>query len=154
MGFQPGNPSTERRTGIEIIPLTTSTSPTLSNSITITPITSNQNKTEEKNREKKSSKSKSDEKSKLEKKRKRKRDDSPMGPPEKVPHKQDPLTKPVSVSIKPAESPPLTITPTSPNMIRKFSSSPTHNRTLSLSGKLSPNLMKSNLKNSGSSHPR
>lgn len=70
-----------------------------------------------------------------------------MGPPDKVPPKQDPLTKPVTVSIKPAESPPLNInTPTSPNMMRKFNTSP------SMSGKLSPNLMKPNLKSGSSSH--
>lgn len=88
----------------------------------------------------------------MEKKRKRKRDESPMGPPEKVPPKQDPLTKPVTVSIKPAESPPLNMsTPTSPSMMRKFNASPTQNRNISMSGKLSPNLMKPTLK-TGSSH--
>jgi mediator of RNA polymerase II transcription subunit 1 len=91
-------------------------------------------------------------KGRLEKKRKRKRDESPMGPPEKVPPKQDPLTKPVTVSIKPAESPPLNMTtPTSPSMMRKFNASPTQNRNISMSGKLSPNLMKPTLK-TGSSH--
>lgn len=101
-GFSGGNSIS--RPGIEIIPITTSGTPPISNSITITPITSQ--KSEDRSREKKSSKSRSEsDKSKLEKKRKRKREESPMGPPEKVPTK-DPLTKPVSVSIKPAESPP------------------------------------------------
>lgn len=141
------------RPGIEIIPLSTTTATTISNSITITPISStSSSKSEERNRDKKSSKSKSEDKSKLEKKRKRKREESPMGPPDKVPTKQDPLTKPVSVSIKPAESPPLTVTPTSPNMIRKYTTSPTHNRNLTISGKLSPNLLKPSLKSSSSSH--
>jgi len=72
------------------------------------------------------------------KRNKRKREDSPsgcsggsgiaMGPPDKVPPKQDPLSKPVSVSIKPTESPPLTsVRPSSPaGALRKVTSSPTH----------------------------
>lgn len=128
--------SKERRSGMPSIPVPSS--------ITITPISPVSKTCEEKSKDRKSSRSSKDEKSKLEKKRKRKRDESPMGPPEKVPAKQDPLNKPVTVSIKPAESPPSTptSTPTSPSMMRKFSPSPTHNRTLSLTGKLSPNLLK------------
>lgn len=135
------------RPGIEIIPISSTTGTTLPSSITITPITSNQVK-EEKIKEKKSSKNRSDDRNRLEKKKKRRREENAMGPPDKLPLKQDPLTKPVTVSIKPAESPPMT--PTSPNMIRKFSPSPTQNR--SLSGKLSPSMLKSSLKTSSSHH--
>ncbi|CAH1154639.1 unnamed protein product [Phaedon cochleariae] len=96
------------------------------NSITITPIVSKP--VEEKPKEKKS-KSNREDKNRLEKKKRKKHDDSPMGPPDKVPFKQDPLTKPVTVSIKATESPPLsTSTPTSPSTMRKYSSSPTQNR--------------------------
>ncbi|XP_030751629.1 mediator of RNA polymerase II transcription subunit 1 isoform X2 [Sitophilus oryzae] len=133
--------NTEKRPGIEIIPISQAVTSLISSSITITPITTTTKISDDK-REKKSSRSSREEK---EKRRKRKRDESPMGPPDKVPPKQDPLNKPVSVSIKPAESPPLSSsTPTSPNMLRKFSPSPTSSRPLSLSGKLSPNLMKPN----------
>ncbi|CAG9773948.1 unnamed protein product [Ceutorhynchus assimilis] len=125
----------EKRTGgIEIIPIpqpTTAPPTMMATSITITPITPKP--PSEERREKKSSRSNREDK---EKKKKRKRDESPMGPPEKVPPKLDALSKPVSVSIKPAESP-----PTSPSMMRKFSASPT-NRPMSLSGKLSPSLLK------------
>lgn len=144
----------ERRPGIEIIPIVTSPAATLPSSITITPIAPSHSKssTEERSREKKSSKSRSDDKSRLEKKRKKKRDEGPMGPPDKLPPKQDPLTKPVSVSIKPAGSPPLpNITPTSPSMLRKYSTSPTQGRSLSVSGKSSPSLLKP-MKSSSSSH--
>ncbi|XP_074040881.1 mediator complex subunit 1 [Leptinotarsa decemlineata] len=124
----------------------------VTSSITITPVSSSPSKSsEEKSKEKKSRSSK-DDKSRMDKKRRKKHDDSPMGPPEKVPHKQDLLNKPVTVSIKPAESPPPNSTPTSPNLLRKFNVSPTPNRTVSLSGKLSPNLTKPNLKSSSSSH--
>lgn len=130
------------RSGIEIIPISTSPATSLPSSITITPIPTSQTKSEEKSRDRKSSKSKSDDKSKLEKKRKRKREESPMGPPEKIPGKQDPLSKPVSVSIKPAESPPLpNITPTSPSMSRKYTTSPTQSRKIS-----SPNLLNPGIK--------
>lgn len=125
--------------GIEIIPISSQSAPSMmSTSITITPIAP---KSGDDRRDRKTTKSSRDDK---EKKRKRKRDDSPMGPPEKVPLKQDPLCKPVSVSIKPAESPPLSggSTPTSPSLMRKFSPSPTSNRQLSLTGKLSPSLLK------------
>lgn len=106
----------ERRPGIEIIPLVT---PSLPSSITITPISNKED------RSRKSGKSsKSEDKSRADKKRKRRKEDSGMGPPDKLPLKQDPLSKPVTVSIKPAEcgSP----RPQSPNSsLRKYSSSPT-----------------------------
>lgn len=106
----------ERRPGIEIIPLVPTSLPS---SITITPITNKED------RSRKSGKSsKSEEKSRADKKRKRRKEDSGMGPPDKLPMKQDPLTKPVTVSIKPTEcgSP----RPQSPNSsLRKYSSSPT-----------------------------
>lgn len=150
-GFNPlGNVSIQPRPGIEIIPIATTSPTSLPSSITITPISSSQAKNmEERSREKKSSKNRSDDKNRLEKKRKRKRDESPMGPPDKIPSKQDPLSKPVSVSIKPAESPPLIpITPTSPSgILRKFSASPTQSKSFSVSGKLSPTILKT-----GSSH--
>lgn len=151
-GFSAGG-NQDKRPGIEIIPMPQSAASLLPSSITITPISTSQGKSsDEKTKEKRSSKGSKDDKSRAEKRKKRKRDESPMGPPEKVPPKQDPLTKPVSVSIKPTESPPLTpVTPVSPSMMRKFSASPTPNRTISMSGKLSPNLMKSNIK-SGTSH--
>lgn len=139
----------DRRPGIEIIPITAAAPATLPSSITITPITSSQMKSldDRIRSEKKSSKS-SEERSK-EKKKKRRRDDS-MGPPEKVPPKQDPLTKPVSVSIKPTECSPLR--PSSPNsLLRKFSPSPTHGRSVSITKSLSPSAMKSMGKPSGTS---
>ncbi|KAJ8959121.1 hypothetical protein NQ318_022378 [Aromia moschata] len=143
----------EKRPGIEIIPVPQSAASMLPSTITIMPISSGQSKSEEKSKERRSGKSGKDEKSRTEKRKKRKRDESPMGPPEKVPPKQDPLNKPVTVSIKPAESPPSNpVTPTSPSMMRKFSVSPTPNRSMSLSGKLSPSLMKSGLKPGSSSH--
>lgn len=141
----------DRRPGIEIIPIATTPTTSLPSSITITPISSTKSSSEERRSEKKSSKSRSDDKSRLEKKRKRKREEGPMGPPDKLPPKQDPLSKPVSVSIKPAESPPLQ-TPTSPSsMIRKFSTSPTQGRNLSISGKSSPSMLKP-IKSSSSHH--
>ncbi|XP_018319034.1 mediator of RNA polymerase II transcription subunit 1 [Agrilus planipennis] len=135
----------ERKSGIEIIPINTPPQTSVPSSITITPILTSHSKSGEEKRQKKYSKNKSDDKSKLEKKRKRKREESPMGPPEKIPNKQDSINKPISVSIKPAESPPLRpITPTSPSsIVRKFSPSPTQNKTFTVSGKLSPNIMKS-----------
>ncbi|XP_012282760.1 mediator of RNA polymerase II transcription subunit 1 [Orussus abietinus] len=136
----------ERRPGIEIIPIASAPQASLPSSITITPIAgpNAKNLTDER-RERKSSKSKSEERNKLEKKRKRKREDSPMGPPEKLPPKQDPLSKPVSVSIKPTESPPsLGSRPASPSTtLRKFSPSPTHTSPLALMGKSSPTLKQS-----------
>lgn len=106
----------ERRPGIEIIPLVQTTLPS---SITITAIGTKDD------RSRKSGKSsKNDDKSRLEKKRKRRREDTDMGPPEKLPPKQDPLNKPVTVSIKPTDcgSP----RPNSPSSnLRKYSSSPT-----------------------------
>ncbi|XP_066993755.2 mediator of RNA polymerase II transcription subunit 1 [Anabrus simplex] len=121
----------ERRPGIEIIPIVSAPATSLPSSITITPISS-KSLSEDRSRERKSGKSKTDDKSRLEKKRKRKREDSPssipMGPPDKLPLKQDPLSKPVSVSIKPTESPPMSSArPGSPaSTLRKITSSPTH----------------------------
>lgn len=94
----------ERRPGIEIIPIVSTPPASLPSSITITPIESKSTSSEERK-----SKSRNEEKTRIEKKRKRKREDSPsggagMGPPEKLPHKQDPLSKPVSVSIKATSS--------------------------------------------------
>lgn len=133
----------ERRPGIEIIPIASSPQTSLPSSITITPIAgpASKNLTDER-RDRKSSKNKTEDKNKLEKKRKRKREDSPMGPPDKLPLKPDPLSKPVSVSIKPTESPPnLTTRPSSPAAtFRKFSPSPTHTSPLALVGKSSPTL--------------
>lgn len=127
----------ERRPGIEIIPIVPTSLPS---SITITPITKDE-------RSRKSGKSsKSDDKARAEKKRKRKREDSGMGPPDKLPPKQDPLMKPVSVSIKPTDcgSP----QPSSPNTnLRKYSSSPTP---LSIVGKGSPKSVKHSPKHSPS----
>lgn len=140
------------RSGIEIIPISSSattntslsSSSSNSSSITITPITATK---DEKIKERKSSKNRSDDKSRLEKKKKRRREENAMGPPpDKLPLKQqDPLMKPVTVSIKPSESPP------SPNMMRKFSPSPTQNRT-TLSGKLSPSMLKTSLKSHSPKH--
>lgn len=171
----------ERRPGIEIIPIASSPSQTnLPSSITITPIagpTSSSktsgltSATEDRQRSERksgggkssssSSKNSSEDKSggnKLEKRRKRKREDGPMGPPDKVPsgskQQQDPLSKPVSVSIKPSteQSPPSgssagvglscsSSRPTSPAAVRKFSPSPTHSSSLAtLVGKSSPTL--------------
>ncbi|ERL89217.1 mediator of RNA polymerase II transcription subunit 1 isoform X2 [Dendroctonus ponderosae] len=141
----------EKRTGIEIIPITQATSNLMPTSITITPITSSSKQYDDK-KERKSSRGSREEK---EKKRKKKRDESPMGPPEKVPLKQDSLLKPVSINMKLSESPPLcaTSTPTSPSLMRKFSPSPTSNRPMTMSGKLSPNLMKPKSSSScGTSH--
>ncbi|XP_033334430.2 mediator complex subunit 1 isoform X2 [Megalopta genalis] len=142
----------ERRPGIEIIPIASSPQTTLPSSITITPIagpTQSKSLTDER-RERKSSKGKSTEdKGKMEKRRKRKREDSPMGPPpDKISSKQDPLSKPVSVSIKPTESPPnLGSRPSSPaTTLRKFSPSPTHTSPLALVGKSSPTLKQSTTK--------
>ncbi|KAL0838933.1 hypothetical protein ABMA28_016943 [Loxostege sticticalis] len=139
----------DRRPGIEIIPITAAAPAALPSSITITPITSSQLKSlDERNRsEKKSSKS-GEERSK-EKKKKRRRDDS-MGPPEKVPPKQGPLTKPVSVSIKPTDGSPMRST--SPNsLLRKFSPSPTHGRSVSITKSPSPSTVKGMGKPSGTS---
>ncbi|XP_054285871.1 mediator of RNA polymerase II transcription subunit 1 [Macrosteles quadrilineatus] len=128
----------ERRPGIEIIPLVQTSLPS---SITITPIGSKEDKSRKSGKS-----SKSDDKSRTEKKRKRRKEDSGMGPPEKVPAKQDPLTKPVTVSIKPTDC---ESRPQSPNSsIRKYSSSPTP---LSLvSSKGSPKSVKNSPKHSPS----
>ncbi|CAH0564837.1 unnamed protein product [Brassicogethes aeneus] len=146
------NPAADKRTAdIEIIPL-------LPSSITITPISATAGSaskgndegrgsgSREKDKEKKGQKGGGkDDKGRLEKKKKKKRDGSPMGPPEKVPVKSDTLPKPITES-PPQNSP----TPNSPNMLRKFAQSPTNSRPISLSGKLSPNLVKTSLKPSSS----
>ncbi|KAH9644788.1 hypothetical protein HF086_007876 [Spodoptera exigua] len=139
----------DRRPGIEIIPITAAAPAALPSSITITPITSSQMKTlDDRIRSEKKSSRSGEERSK-EKKKKRRRDDS-MGPPEKVPPKQDPLTKPVSVSIKPTDGSPLRAT--SPNsLIRKFSPSPTHGRSVSITKSPSPSTVKGMGKPSGTS---
>ncbi|KAL4707777.1 hypothetical protein ACJJTC_001723 [Scirpophaga incertulas] len=139
----------DRRPGIEIIPITASAPATLPSSITITPITSSQLKSlDDRHRSEKRSSKTGEERSK-EKKKKRRRDDS-MGPPEKVPPKQDPLTKPVSVSIKPTDGSPMRST--SPNsLLRKFSPSPTHGRSVSITKSPSPSTVKTMNKPSGTS---
>ena len=127
----------DRRPGIEIIPLGTPAPATLPSSITITPITSSPNKSMSDDRARKS-REKDEEKARLEKKRKRKREDSPMGPPDKLPLKQDPLSKPISVSIKATDSPPMSMSsrPSSPvTPLRKYSTSPTHTSPLALMSK-------------------
>lgn len=130
----------ERRPGIEIIPIVSTPATSLHTSITITPISSKVVAADDRNnRDRKGGKSRTEDKMRPDKKRnKRKREDSPsgcsggsgiaMGPPDKLPPKQDPLSKPVSVSIKPTESPPLTsVRPSSPaSALRKVTSSPTH----------------------------
>ncbi|XP_072949120.1 mediator of RNA polymerase II transcription subunit 1 [Epargyreus clarus] len=138
----------DRRPGIEIIPITASAPAALPSSITITPISSTQLKNMDDRRSEKKSSRSGEERSK-EKKKKRRRDDS-MGPPEKVPPKQDPLTKPVSVSIKPTDGSPMR--PSSPNSIlRKFSPSPTHGRSVSITKSPSPSTVKGMGKPSGTS---
>ncbi|GLH15871.1 Mediator of RNA polymerase II transcription subunit 1 [Gryllus bimaculatus] len=161
----------ERRPGIEIIPICSGPQTSLPSSITITPISS-KSLSDDRSRERKSGKSRNEEKIKLEKKRKRqKREDSPsgasMGPPDKLPIKQDPLSKPVSVSIKPTESPPLSnVRPASPaGTLRKITSSPTHmSLSVSKSGsnkpsshqspKHSPGYTTSSPKHHGTSSPK
>lgn len=133
----------ERRPGIEIIPISSQPAQNLKSSITITPINSTSKNGSAGTSDKRcasnsssstmsetsvlgtgsgsgggSSSKKSDERSKLEKKKKRKREGSPMGPPEKMPLKQDPLSRPVSVSIKTTDGSP--ISPS--NLLRKFNS--------------------------------
>ena len=139
----------DRRPGIEIIPITAATPAALPSSITITPITSSQVKSMDDRIRSDKKSSKSGEERSKEKKKKRRRDDS-MGPPEKIPPKQDPLTKPVSVSIKPTDGSPMR--PTSPNSIlRKFSPSPTHGRSVSITKSPSPSSVKGMGKPSGTS---
>jgi mediator of RNA polymerase II transcription subunit 1 len=130
----------ERRPGIEIIPIT-STSQNLPSSITITPInvggTSKSEKKTSSSGGSSSSSKKHDDRNRLEKKKKRKRDDSPaMGPPEKIPTKQELLAnKPISLSINPLST-------AAAGLIRKYSSSsptalstsPKHQSTFSVSG--------------------
>jgi mediator of RNA polymerase II transcription subunit 1 len=124
----------ERRPGIEIIPIVAAATTSLSSSITITPISSKGIAEDRLKSERKGTKTggRGDEKSRLEKKRKRKREEGGgMGPPEKVPPKADPLFKPVSVSIKPADS----SSPRSSSPMPKYSGSPTP---LTIVGKGSP----------------
>lgn len=116
----------EKRPGIEIIPISSAPVQSIKSSITITPINSTSKSSSDKRSltgsSSNSSSKKSEDRSKVEKKKKRKRDDSPMGPPEKMPLKQDPLTRPVTVSIKTTDGSPI-----SPSgLLKKFSSSPIH----------------------------
>lgn len=150
------NDAEETIHGISITPITsvkekhpTSDPLVVTDTLTITPVLNSIKNPEEKPRDRKN-KSLRDEKNKLDKKRKRKRDESPMGPPEKVPHKQEFSAKPIATSLKSTESPPPS-TPHSPSTAKKFSP-PVPNRPSSLSGKLSPNMMKSNIKSSSSHH--
>ncbi|KAL1137993.1 hypothetical protein AAG570_009688 [Ranatra chinensis] len=117
----------ERRPGIEIIPIGSSPASSLPSSITITPISAKSIPEDRLKSDRKSGKGgKGDDKTRLDKKRKRKREESPMGPPEKVPHKSDPLSKPVSVSIKPADSSASSSPrPPSPGGRSKYTGSPT-----------------------------
>lgn len=139
----------DRRPSFEIIPISTTPPASLPSSITITPITSSQAKSMEERMRSDRRAIKSGEERSKEKKKKRRRDDS-MGPPEKVPPKQDPLTKPVSVSIKPTDGSPMRST--SPNtLLRKFSPSPTHGRSVSVTKSPSPNTVKNMGKPSGTS---
>lgn len=135
----------DRRPGIDVsmTPFTPSP-PSLPASLTITPINvkeTSDNRVKERKSQK--IKSGSDDKARLEKKKKRKHDDSPMGPPEKIPTKSDPLLRPVSVSIKPTGGSGELASPRSPPACnatqRKFTVSPTHSASLSLLGKISPN---------------
>uniref|UniRef100_A0A0C9R6G8 Mediator of RNA polymerase II transcription subunit 1 n=1 Tax=Fopius arisanus TaxID=64838 RepID=A0A0C9R6G8_9HYME len=139
--------SLERRPGIELIPITPTS---LSSSVTITPITPATIKpvNPEDRRDRKKT---SDDKGRIEKRRKRKKEDSPMGPPEKLPLKtQDPLSKPVSVSIKPEPQQSIS-RPSSPATIKRFNPSPTHTSPLALVGKSSPTVKSSSSGNSSSS---
>lgn len=162
----------ERRPGIEIIPITSLSQTPLPSSITITAIPNLNPKPSsigDDRKEKKSSKNRlsssvEDSQSKLEKKRKRKRESSPpreMGPPEK-PLKQDPLSKPVSVSIKPtSESPPSSLSssssrPSSPaTTLRKFSTSPTQagSSPLVIVNKSSPTSLKQSTSGNNNNKP-
>lgn len=150
----------DRRPGIEIIPITSSPQTSLSNSITIIPIPSQNKSIDDRHKsEKKSSTSsksvRSDNSDRGKEKKKKKRREDSMGPPDKLPPKQDPLTKPVSVSIKPTDrsNSPLTMRSTSPNsLMRKFSPSPTHGKSVTISKSSgSPSNLKSMGKPSGSS---
>lgn len=129
----------ERRPGIEIFPITPS-SPSIPTSLTITPISAKDMSDDRAKNERKKMRTPED-KARLEKKKKRKHDDSPMGPPEKIPAKGDSLSKPLSVSIKTTDS----SSPRSPspsNTLRKFAVSPTTQVTslaLGGTGKVSPN---------------
>lgn len=141
----------DRRPGIDVslTPFSSSQSssstsslstPTLPPSLTITPISIKEDVAKERSNgsTSKAQKPKScDDKVRIERKKKRKHEDSPMGPPEKIPAKAEQLCKPVSVTIKPAE----VIIPRSPSpsSARKFTVSPTQSLPLSLVGRVSPN---------------
>lgn len=123
-GFSSVLTGLERRLGIEIIPISSTPPPNIKSSITITPINSSKGSVSSGDKSSSSSNKRSDDRSKVDKKKKRKRDDSPMGPPEKMPFKQDPLSRPVSVSIKTNDGAPL-----SPSgLLRKFATSPIHGK--------------------------
>lgn len=119
-GFSSVLTGLERRLGIEIIPISSTPPPNIKSSITITPINSTKGSVSSGDKSSSNASKRSDDRSKIDKKKKRKRDDSPMGPPEKMPFKQDPLSRPVSVSIKTNDGAPL-----SPSgLLRKFATSP------------------------------
>lgn len=128
----------ERRPGIEIIPIS-STPPNIPTSLTITPIPPKEILDDRQKNDRKKLKAPDDNKVRIEKKKKRKHDDSPMGPPEKIPAKSDPLSKPVSVSIKTTDSPsPRSTSPS--NALRKCTVSPTTQFTsVTMISKGSPN---------------
>lgn len=143
-GFSSVLTGLEKRLGIEIIPISSTPAPSIKSSITITPINTTKTSSSEKKSSSSSSSSggngsssnstsgsrKPDDRSKLEKKKKRKREDAPMGPPDKMPPKQDPLSRPVSVSIKTTDGAPL-----SPSgLLRKFTNSPVHGKSSNSSG--------------------
>lgn len=133
-GFSSVLTGLERRLGIEIIPISSTPPPNIKSSITITPINSSKGSATSGNKPSSSGVKRSDDRSKVDKKRKRKRDDSPMGPPEKMPFKQDPLSRPVSVSIKTTDGAPL-----SPSgLLRKFTASPIQGKTSSTSTSSKP----------------
>lgn len=135
-GFSSVLTGLERRLGIEIIPISSTPPPNIKSSITITPINSAKGNAGEKTAANTSKRS--DDRSKVDKKKKRKRDDSPMGPPEKMPFKQDPLSRPVSVSINVKTTDAAPLSPS--GLMRKVSSSPVpgKNSAVNSSSKPSP----------------
>lgn len=143
----------ERRPGIEIIPISTTPAQSIKSSITITPISSSSKSGSSSDKRSMSSSGshssitsskKFDDRPKIDKKKKRKRDEGPMGPPEKMPFKQDPLSRPVTVSIKTTDG-----APVSPSgLLRKFTTSPIP----SSSGKLSLSSSSSKLSPKQSPH--
>lgn len=115
-GFNSVLTGLERRLDIEIIPISSTPPMNIKSSITITPINAAKGGGGEKSNS--SGSKRSDDRAKAEKKKKRKRDDSPMGPPEKMaPFKQDPLSRPVSVTIKTTDGKFLTFFPLSKSQI-------------------------------------